>query len=343
MCGPRVSASAILKHLIESQNIHTQISPTISVAKSSLHLSGSIMVDVETGKYISAILCAVLTMVGAVLPICVRTVKWTGRFQSLAGGVFLGGCLAHLLPDSIDEIKQATSNPYPISGAVAAVTFFVLSAIEILSSQITKNATQQEEPTVKDNGFSIHNQEDADKPPEEEQVAHDDSMSSIDDNSDKLYSSKFKFLSVSVSTLYIIMAVHSIIEGLAMGIVADLGGVIGMACAVAGHKPVEAFALGLIILKDKPTCWVYWCMMVFYVLLSPVGAIIAIQLRQIAGPMVLGVLSALSAGTFLFITSDEWATIFVNRTTFSISEKLWHLGLFLIGLMWMVLIALVDE
>ena len=306
------------------------------------------MVDVETGKYISAIVCAVLTMLGAILPTCVRTVKWTGRFQSLAGGVFLGGCLAHLLPESMDDIKKATNNPYPITGAVCACTFFLLTAIEILSSQVTKQAR---ESTCKTDDFEVHHMEnnlkkvsegDTEAPEPSHHDPESESTSSVKAKR-ALFSKRFRWLTVSVSTLYIIMCVHSVIEGLALGIVGDLGGVIGMACAVAGHKPVEAFALGLILLRDKPVCWVYWCMMVFYVLLSPVGAIIAIQLRQIAGPLALGVLSALSAGTFLFVSSDEWATIFVNRTTFSVCEKFWHLGLFLVGLLWMVLIALVDE
>ena len=285
------------------------------------------MVDVDTGKYISAFICAALTFLGAVLPIFIKAFKWTNRFQSLAGGVFLGGCLAHLIPDSIADITKATTNPYPITGAVCACTFFLLSAIEILSSHITKSATEVDSSTGR----------------REMEENLTDPGASDDGKNRTLFDKKFKWLSVSVTTLYIIMDAHSIIEGLALGIVDNLGGVIGMACAVAGHKPLEAFALGLVLLRDRPVKWVYWSMMIFYVLLSPLGAIIAIQLRHLAGGVLLGVLTAMSAGTFLFIASDEWATVYLNRHNFSTGEKLWHLGMFLLGMMWMLLIALLDE
>ena len=292
------------------------------------------MIDVETGKYIAASICAAVTFLGAVLPIFIKALKWTNRFQSLAGGVFLGGCLAHLIPDSVDEIRSATSNAYPITGAVAACTFFVLSAVEILSSEITKDAAANasESPSGLESIEESLTQKE------------DDSHVGVNDGRNRvLFSSKFRWLSVSVTTLFVIMAVHSIIEGLALGIVPDLGGVIAMTCAVAGHKPVEAFALGIVLLRDKPMRWVYWTSMLFYVILSPVGAIIAIQLRHVANGIVLGVLTALSAGTFLYIACDEWAVIFLNRHKFPVREKLWHLGLFLLGMMWMLLIALVPE
>ena len=289
-----------------------------------------------TGKYIAAAVVAVATVVGCALPLFVRQIKWARRFESFAGGVFLGAGLAHLLHDSFIEISKVSDAPdYPISTSVTAAVFFLLTAVEILSSGSEESLSDES------SGFVPQDLPDADR--DDPEGVQDATEAPPEESSRlRLFGDNCGPMSLPGTTLFIIMGIHSAIEGLALGIVDSKSGVISLGLAIAGHKPIEAFALGLVLLRDKPVRWMYWCMMAFYILLSPVGTIIAVQIEEHAGGMVIGVLSAVSAGTFLYVAVDEWAYIFTHRSTLDLREKIWHLGLYMLGILWMLLIALAE-
>lgn len=297
--------------------------------------------SLEVLKWICAFIVAILTFIGTLLPLCIKTETWTSRFESLAGGVFLGAGFAHLFEDSTNEIAQYGKISYPISGAIAVSTFVILTAIEILSYS---------ERDMKDHKHLYSDHSDH---PDTDQIHHDLNDIESDQQSNTIgkqvkeknkshgfFRSKFKLLSIPATSIYIIMLVHSIIEGLALGIMNSTSGVIALTCAVGGHKPVEGFALGLFILKSGPTKWLFWIMMIVYVLMSPGGIIVAIFLSKGGNLLTLGILSAISTGTFTFVGMDEWSDIFFHKSTWSLREKLWHLGLFALGVVWMLLMAI---
>ncbi|OHT00868.1 ZIP Zinc transporter family protein [Tritrichomonas foetus] len=301
-------------------------------------------VSLEAYKWISAGLVGVLTLVGSLLPMCIRAQKWTARFESLAGGVFLGAGFAHLLEDSTAEIAQYGKIKYPISGALAISTFVILTTIEIFSysERDLKEDNEKDESHLDSQLTDMSETEDPKPINEKESHKSSEQRREVEKVPTKLFRKKFYLLSIPATSLYLILDVHSVIEGLALGIMNSKRGVVALACAVGGHKPVEGFALGLIILKCRPTKWLYWLMMIFYVLMSPIGTIIAIYLSKSGDLLLLGILSAISAGTFTFVGCDEWSQIFLNKQTWSYKEKFWHLGLFILGILWMLLIAIAE-
>lgn len=297
-------------------------------------------------KFICAIVCAILTFLGTVLILCIRAPRLTERAESLAGGVFFGAGFAHLFFDSTNEISAYGKIEYPITGAITITTFIILTTIEIFSysekdfgQDSGMNPIEDDEklnrPHIIEKNDNIEESEKVDQP-------YSDSKSS-DQKLPELFGKKFHLLSIPVTCLFVIMLIHSFIEGLALGVMSNLSGVIALACAVGGHKPVEAFALGLIVAQDKPVQWLYWIMMVTYVAMSPIGIVVATFLSELGNNLVLGIISAVSAGTFTFIGCDEWSKMYENRNEWPVSEKLWHTGLYLLGVLWMVLIAIVDN
>lgn len=297
-------------------------------------------------KFICAIVCAILTFLGTVLILCIRAPRLTERAESLAGGVFFGAGFAHLFFDSTNEITAYGKIEYPITGAITITTFIILTTIEIFSysekdfgQDSGMNPIEDDEklnrPHIIEKNDNIEESEKVDQP-------YSDSKSS-DQKLPELFGKKFHLLSIPVTCLFVIMLIHSFIEGLALGVMSNLSGVIALACAVGGHKPVEAFALGLIVAQDKPVQWLYWIMMVTYVAMSPIGIVVATFLSELGNNLVLGIISAVSAGTFTFIGCDEWSKMYENRNEWPVSEKLWHTGLYLLGVLWMVLIAIVDN
>lgn len=321
-------------------------------------------------KFICAVACAILTFCGTVLILCIRAPKLTERAESLAGGVFFGAGFAHLFFDSSNEIAAYGKINYPITGAITIGTFIILTTIEIFSygeddfnndgsksfvekrrresSQFKSTEDENQNPIENNTSNSESNDSDNlnDKPPIKvsvEDPQNDESTLTQNEKLPELFSKRFHPLSIPVTVLFFIMLVHSFIEGLALGVMSNLSGVIALACAVGGHKPVEAFALGLIVAQDKPVQWLYWLMMVTYVLMSPIGIVVAIFISQLGNDLVLGVISAISSGTFIFVGCDEWTKMYENRSKWKTSEKLWQTGLYMLGVLWMVLIAIVDN
>lgn len=291
----------------------------------------------DTLKVIFAVVIFVTTLLGNITALFITTPKWTSRLEALAGGVFLGAGLAHLLADATEEIEKVKGMKYPLAPAVAISTFVLLTIVELFSySESDARAAQERDESQYD------------------QIINSQTLISINGDADaSMVETRSKFKTVEFGTtvknmtaatisLYVIMDIHSTIEGIALGILPRLSSTIAIFCAIVGHKPVEAFALSLIVLKDKPTRGLFWFMVILYAFLSPIGVVAAIFLGEISGHLALGIIASISAGTFLFVGCHEWSEMFEHKSEWKVSEKLWHLGMFILGVLWMLLIAIIE-
>lgn len=294
----------------------------------------------ETLKVIFAVIIFVTTLLGNVGALFITTPKWISRLEALAGGVFLGAGLAHLLADATEEIENVKNMKYPLAPAVALSTFVILTIVELFSySESDAKAAQERDESQYDQIISsqtlISINGDADgSSVVEPKPAH---VKTVE------FGKTIKNLTAATVSLYVIMDIHSTIEGIALGILPRLSSTIAIFCAIVGHKPVEAFALSLIVLKDKPTKGMFWFMILLYSVLSPIGVISAIFLGEISGHLALGLIAAFSAGTFLFVGCHEWSEMFEHKNEWKAGEKLWHLGMFILGVLWMLLIAIIES
>lgn len=289
-------------------------------------------------KIMSAVIIWVTTLIGSILPIWITAAKWTSRLEALAGGVFLGAGLAHLLADAGEELEHIDTE-YPIGPATCLVTFCIFTAVELFSYG-EHDAEFQVDGHDHGHGHGHSHGTDYDAIPDKV------SLQSLSTDGTPVKKSIFgdssSKMTIPTISLYIIMDVHSTIEGLALGVLNKWSGLIAIFCAIVGHKPVEAFALSLIILKDKPTKVLFWILVIFYTLCSPIGLVVGIFLDELDSPLTLGLIAAFSAGTFLFVGCHEWSEMFEHKQEWPLSEKLWHYGMFAIGVIWMLLIAIVE-
>jgi zinc transporter 1/2/3 len=271
----------------------------------------------------------------------ITTLKWTSRLEALAGGVFLGAGLAHLLADSFEDVGELTK--YPASPAIALVTFVILTAVELFSYGEHDEEFQVGDDHGHSHGHNHSAQFDS-IPDNQTALLEKDEHQAVNNTSNvQLFGTKKCSFTIPTTSLYIIMDVHSAIEGLALGIMTTWSGVIAIFCAIVGHKPVEAFALSLILLKDKPTKGLFWFCVVLYSIMSPIGLIVGIFVVEFTeNKWVMGSIAAFSAGTFLFVGCHEWSELFEHKSEWSCSEKSWHYGMFVLGVAWMLLIAIVE-
>ena len=66
------------------------------------------------------------------MPMFFAAQKWTSRAESLAGGVFLGAGLAHLLAEGHEDC-EGIKTKYPVAPAVCLGTFVILTCVELFS------------------------------------------------------------------------------------------------------------------------------------------------------------------------------------------------------------------
>lgn len=275
------------------------------------------------------------TALGSYLPLCIKSIKWQSRLEALAGGVFLGAGLAHLLADSFEDIGDQVK--YPLAPAICLATFVLFTAIELFTY-----GEHDEQFQVGEDDHHHHHH--AKEKNELNAALLLDSQES--ENESKVvvsfFGNSWRNMTIPTFSLYLIMDIHSAIEGLALGIMNDFYRILAIFFAIIGHKPVEAFALSLIILKDKPPRGLFNFMVVLYTLMSPIGIIVGIFILDIGSTLVTGIIAGFSAGTFLFVGCHEWSEMFEHKADWSLCEKGWHFGFFVLGVLWMLLIAIAE-
>lgn len=121
---------------------------------------------------------------------------------------------------------------------------------------------------------------------------------------DQVLSQKATKSDVSGITLFIILSLHSIIAGVALGVEAHPLQAIAILIAILAHKSSAAFALGLRTLKPN-----YWRRMLAFSLMTPLGVVLGLILttflRQHSGQHFEAIFDAAAAGTFLYIALAE--------------------------------------
>jgi len=127
--------------------------------------------------------------------------------------------------------------------------------------------------------------------------------------------------------LMIALSVHSIFEGIAVGITRDLQDVATLVLAIAIHKGAAASALGISLVKTFPDDFKLCRWLVFtFALATPVGIIIGMCIPDNAVMDV--VFNSLAAGSFVYIACSE---VIVEEFTIP-GDRCWKLLFYLIGI-----------
>lgn len=105
------------------------------------------------------------------------------------------------------------------------------------------------------------------------------------------------------------LSLHSVFEGLAIGLQTSLNDVVKILLAVLIHKSIIAFTLGLNLVHSKLQRSSAYKGIVFFSLTSPVGIVIGLVVMDfVTGlPMLVtsAILQGFAAGTFLYVTFFE--------------------------------------
>ncbi|KAK7912464.1 hypothetical protein WMY93_012675 [Mugilogobius chulae] len=213
-----------------------------------------------------------------------------------AGGVFLAACLLDILPDYLSDISAELSarqveTSFPLPEFILAVGFFTVLILEriVLQCRESRASPGEREPLLQGHAHG-HGQGETG---ESQQHVH------VDLQAHSPFRSFMLFLSLSL---------HSLFEGLAIGLQNTESKVLQICIAILVHKSIIVFSLSLKLVQSGLSgAWVAAYLIVF-ALMSPLGLGVGLGVMEAdlsSGALVQAVLEGLSAGTFVYITFLE--------------------------------------
>lgn len=373
--------------------------------------------SVNSFKIISSIIIFILNAFSTFLPFCLNSQSWVSYAESLAGGVFLGAFAVHLFPEALHSFHNYTHAP--VGPIISLIFFAILLAIEMFASshghdhdhscskhkhqtEDTSSITQQnkilssnnEISTSQDHPLNDNTASDSDKGsyvnddskmlihPNESRFAVEEEIENLDEfRSNNLTTAKNKYnIKSTTLVVYFVLIFHCIIEAFGFGLLKSRSLLIALFCAIIGHKPVETFSMGILILQgmtkngqnkkssetaansnkistekslhtkqkslkiNKFLLKRYCLMMLIFSSATPLTILFSMYFgSNINSPLFFGFIAAASAGVFMFVGFHELSELLEESGNWSVKAKIFHIIWFVIGLGWMAVIGLFSE
>lgn len=262
----------------------------------------------------------VLTILFGLIPVCFfrlprRTLfsadarqKILSLVSCFAGGVFLATCLLDLVPDYLSGMKDALSNlritlQFPLPEFIMAMGFFIVLMMEqiVLAYKDQSGSLEEEralmgassEGSIQSQYWDKNQRHDGRHHVELDVHLH------VDFNSHSIIRSFILVLSLSL---------HSVFEGLAVGLQEVNSRVLEISVALLIHKCIISFSLTLKLVQSHLRPGLVLCCIFIFALMSPLGIAVGIALTEAPGAihqLTRSVLEGLASGTFIYITFLE--------------------------------------
>jgi zinc transporter 1/2/3 len=253
-----------------------------------------------------------------------------------AGGVFLATSTLDLLPDTREILKENMKNSgvlsdYPLGEFIMVLGLILMLTTEqialiyngkqeshhtvsrstlnsIVSDKIVKNEESETLLSAKENvQISYHSPEplfhsdyDIDKGKTRNIQNNRNNMSNVPNS----VSSTFRSI-----LLLIALSLHSVFEGLAVGLQKNLSDVFEITIGILIHKAIIAFSLGMTLAQSTLSYFHSFLSVLTFSLASPIGigfGLMIVKFRNgSSSSLTEGIFQGLACGTFLYITLFE--------------------------------------
>lgn len=270
----------------------------------------------ESVKGIAIAILFLLTLFAGLLPLKIRPGEGQGnarqRFLSLcncfAGGVFFATCLLDLLPMIRDKYQQAFDlagihTVFPVAEFTTCIGFFLVLTVEQIVHTFHDSSLLHGS-----HGNHSHNE------PllgEVHRSAEDGcySSSSSSFRPQKRKKTKAGESSLRVYILIIALSMHSIFEGLALGLITDVDRLAQIAGAIVIHKSIIAFSLSVNLVQHEMETKTVVKSTLLFSIMGPIGIGIGMAVldnsTELSSSFSSGILQGIANGTFLFVTFFE--------------------------------------
>ncbi|XP_048365866.1 zinc transporter ZIP1 [Sphaerodactylus townsendi] len=231
-----------------------------------------------------------------------------------AGGVFLATCLLDLIPDYLSSIDKALKDLgitllFPLQEFILAMGFFLVLVMEQIvlaykdpsgsleETQALLGSAPPNSATIQDQGWPdgpLPRQLPRGGPLQERPHVH------VDFNSHS---------AIRCFVLLLALSLHSVFEGLAVGLQEGSAQALEICLALLIHKGAIAFSLSFKLLQSRLRVRVVAGCLVLFSVMSPLGIGLGVALTEAPVAVLHGlsrsVLEGLATGTFVYITFLE--------------------------------------
>jgi len=204
--------------------------------------------------------------------------------NSAGGGVILAVACSHLIPEVIEGFADLDLD-YPLGMTLILIGYILILLLEKVLFQ-----HDHAHDRVPVNNKKVHQNTHLIEEEEDEDVIEIHKKNSI----------------ITPIVLVIAVGLHSIFEGIVLGVQTDSSGTVSLMIALVCHKPITTLFVGIVMVKEKvPINWFIF-LAVITCIAAPVGIGIGILIIESGAPeIVFAALSALAAGTFIYIATTE--------------------------------------
>uniref|UniRef100_A0A3B1ICY9 Solute carrier family 39 member 1 n=1 Tax=Astyanax mexicanus TaxID=7994 RepID=A0A3B1ICY9_ASTMX len=261
------------------------------------------LLQVKVGALVGLLL---LTLLFGFIPARMRWFRETSGTEThqkvlsfiscFAGGVFLAACLLDIIPDYLSDISdqlQGLDGGFPVAEFIMACGFFTVLILERIVLSCTGSRSEETSPLLGHGHGHAHGHRSVNDMEGSAHHVH------VDLQAHSSFRSFMLFLSLSL---------HSVFEGLAIGLQTTDAKVLEICIAILVHKSIIVFSLSVKLVQSavRPA-WVGIYITVF-ALMSPIGIGVGIGVSEAklhSGALVQGILEGMAAGTFIYITFLE--------------------------------------
>lgn len=213
----------------------------------------------------------------------------------MAAGAILGTALCDLLPESV-ELLEATTKDYPLALCLAGIGYMVTLFMEVVVTALSGGRGHSH--NIDSKQHSLEDAREVEMP-----LVGEGGDPEANGQQPQVEMPRVTFISAVILT--IALSYHSAMAGAAIGAQEDMGVAKEVMLAVLGHKWLESYALGTSLVESNTAGVRYWAIVVAYCCTLPLGLLAGFCASGLSEAPVSGVLSSLSAGTFLFVTFNE--------------------------------------
>nr|XP_033775331.1 zinc transporter ZIP1-like isoform X2 [Geotrypetes seraphini] len=226
---------------------------------------------------------------------------WVSLISCIAGGVFLSACLLDVIPDFLSDMNEELQRRqikvnFPLPEFILAAGFLLVLIVEHIILDCNQKRTEEVTPLLVTN-----------------RRTHRHSHSSINeqDIEGRRHHFHVDFQAHSAFRSFVLifsLSLHSVFEGLAIGLQETNSEVLKISTAIVIHKSIIAFSLSLLLIESGVQTQWFVLSIVTFAVMSPLGVGLGIAVMQNPNEwngMMQSVLEGIAAGTFVYITFLE--------------------------------------
>ncbi|EDW77039.1 uncharacterized protein Dwil_GK22156 [Drosophila willistoni] len=271
-------------------------------------------------KIVAIVVLLLVTLIFCFIPYLLdRFYKWTKRSQSNArdflavlcllnfgGGVLIATTFVHMLPEvlkvvnALQECNMLASTPFGLPEVLMATGFYLMYSIEeIMYLVVRKRQERKQQPKQLVEIVEKDQQLEIEVKVEDEQQSQP--MTQVSELEEPNW---LRGLGIIVA-----LSLHELFGGMAIGLEMSVDTVWFMCAAIACHKLVLAFCIGMEIMMAHTRWLIAVIYLVIFSIVTPIGVGIGIAVSETASAnqpsIASGILQGIACGTLLYVVFFE--------------------------------------